>query len=151
MAYHDWSEINFDWKALNECCDFFATNLRRWGRIQISGCKEKYGTMRLEWFMWNGHYSQFIHSMIFPGYLHIRYPKWMYKVDWIITDIAAKSGISRAVSAYQRLIFNIVTVIAVKKWPHIHDEILDELEFDELLYSYVKKKIKYECNWTTMT
>ena len=150
MATHMWGS-DFDFMSLNLACDFFASNLQKYGRIQITGCKEKYGTMRLEWFFWDGHYQQFVHSAMYPGWLYIQYPRWMYKVDWFITAIANKSGLSWCLSAYQRLVFNIVTVLAVKKWPHLKDEILEELDFDTLLYSKVKKYLNYKCNWVSMT
>lgn len=147
MAHHDWSEVDFDWRGLNEACHFFAKSLKRYGRIQITGCKEKYGTMRLEWFHWNGHYNEFLHSIIFPGYLYIKWPAWMRKIDRFITQIAIGCGLCRALSAYQRLIFNIVTLVAVYRWSHLQEEMLDDLDFDALLYRWVKQDINYVCNW----
>lgn len=139
MASHDWSEKDFDWKSLEEACDFFM-KLRTIGRIQISGTKEKYGTMRLEWFFWNGHYNEFLHSMIYPGYLHIQWPTWFRRIDqFIITPIAVRIGLCRVITAYQRLVLNIITFIAVKKWPHIKNEILGDWDFDNLLYYWTKK------------
>jgi hypothetical protein len=145
--YHEWGS-EFDWKSLGKACRFFSTYLRLVGRIQMIGTKEKYGTMRLEWFVWNGHYNELLHAMIYPGQLFIRWPVWMRRIDKVITAFCAKIGICKLISVYQRFIFNIVTLIAVKRWPHIRYEIMDELEFRDLLYSWVKKKTKYICHWT---
>lgn len=146
MPHHEWGDEDFDWKSLNQACNFFL-KLRTIGRIQMASTKEKYGTMRLDWFFWNGHYREFLHSMIYPGHLYIHWPLWMRKIDEFATVIAKYLGILRLVSCYQRLIFNVITFIAVKKWSHIKDEIMDEYEFNELLYDYTKKKLNYVCNW----
>ena len=143
---HSWGD-DFDWQALNEACTFFSTNLKRFGRISVTGCKEKYGTMRLEFFYWGAHYNEFFQSLIHPGRLYITTPGWLRTIDFKIAAIAGRIGLSYIISAYQRLIFNIVTVLAVKKWPHIQREILDEYEFNELLYNFIKKKINYVCDW----
>lgn len=148
MTHHDWNEDSFDWHSLGKACNFFLY-LRSIGRVQISSTKEKYGTMRLEFLFWAGHYHEFMHSMIYPGRLFIKWPYLVRLIDmYVFTPIARYSGLCRLVTMYQRLVFNVLTIIAVKKWPHIRYEIMSELEFRDLLYDWTKKKVNYVSNWT---
>src|SRR5258708_13423385 len=114
--YHEWGDTTFDWEALNDACRFFSNNLRRYGRISISGCKEKYGTMRLEWFCWGAHYNEFFHSLIKPGYLYVDFPVWFRNVDRKIAIVMKYLGVSWIIEQYQRLLFNIITIITVTTW-----------------------------------
>jgi len=169
MTKHYWGEENFDWDALYKACRFFDVNLKRWARLCVH-TKEKYGTMRLEYLG----YNEGIYGLIYPGRLWLNYPgptvtKKPHKsirkyfpeghtyqvglfrvIDDFITAIARKCGLSRLFYRYQRLVFNIITFIAVKKWPHIKDEIMDEYDFKYLLYDWVKKKVNYVCNWKSV-
>ncbi len=147
MTQHDWSETSFDWKALTEACTFFSINLRRYGRISITSCKEKYGTLRLEYFFWNAHYNEFFNSLLRPGYLFVEHPVWLRHIDMKFAILTQYLGLNWIISQYQRLIFNLVTIRAVKKWPHIQAEMLDDHEFQELLYRSVKNYIGYKDHW----
>jgi hypothetical protein len=162
---HYWGDEDFDWDSLNKVIDLFYTYLPLLGRICVHP-KEKYGTLRLDFFHFLSSDTAF-HSLIWPQYLCSRYTsKWRWKVKvnlpgfedyyipwslwvdrYIFTEILVKTRLIKVFWAYQRLIFNIVTVIAVKKYKHIKDEILHELEFDDLLYKFVKKSIGYKSNW----
>lgn len=46
MPYHDWSDNDFDWSALEQACIYLETNCKRWARMVIH-TKEKYGEMRV--------------------------------------------------------------------------------------------------------
>ena len=142
MPIHYWGDEDFDWNALGKACDFFYKHLRRWGRI---GCytKEKYGTMRLEFFTM----SCSPYNLIFPGRLSI-HPWWLYHISYkYITPVLRATGIGYCINQYQRFVFNVVTIIAVRKWPHIQAEIVNEIEFQDLLYKWVKKKIGFVDHW----
>jgi replicative DNA helicase Mcm len=54
---HNWGDKDFDWKGLDEAITFIETNLVRWGRINVTQAKEKFGcydseTMVLTKFGW---------------------------------------------------------------------------------------------------
>lgn len=105
--HHEWGS-NFDFKSLDKACRFFQKYLWILARVKCY-TKEKYGTMRLEYF---------------------------YYCD---------------LKLYKRFIFNLITLVAVKRWPHIQEEITDEYEFRDLLYKWVKKYINYKCYWRDCT
>lgn len=138
--YHEWGDKDFDWKALNEACGFFQRNLQRWARL-FCLTKEKYGTLRLEWFDFGLHG---VLGLINPRIMMWRGSNWVYITNDKITAITRKIGLSWLFWQYQRLIFNILTVIAVKKWSHISAEIVDEYEFEEILYKITKIYIGYD-------
>jgi hypothetical protein len=147
MTSHHWGDKDFDWKALNDACRFFAVNLRRYGRMFVL-TKEKYGTLRLE-FLDIGMGRVEIGTLFFNrNWLYI-HSKKIYAFDKAVTKpIARFLRLNTLLRKYQRLVFNLVTLRACQKWPHIKAEILDEYEFKELLYSWVKNKVGYVCNWT---
>ncbi len=167
MAYHDWSEDDFDWHALNSACNFFSTNIPRYARLCLY-TKEKYGTLRLECF---GMGHRGIYGLLHPkaiywnpkGPYYLKKPSkamaklglmphmcsiW-YTLNQYSAAIAGFTKLSWLFWQYQRAVFNIVTVLAVKKWPHIQDEILDEPEFDDMLYGFVKRHLNYVSNWVS--
>lgn len=107
---HEWGD---EWfrkygDQLDAAVSFFQRFLNRYARIPCI-TKEKYGTLRLEYF----YLSQ-----------------------------------NKVFFQYQKFMFNIATLIAYYKWPDIQREILDEYEFDELLYKRIKKHVNYVCYWT---
>lgn len=161
--YHTYDiDDGFDWKALNECCDWFPKQLHRYARFNLASCKEKYGTMRFEYL---GLCHGGLYGLIWPGrlFFHLRWPtrrkitkygdydsSILLEINNIITAIAAKCGLQYTFKGYQRLIFNIITVVAVRKYPQIQKEITDDIEFRDLLYSYTKKLINYKCYWRSL-
>lgn len=153
--YHLWGDDSFDWKGLDDCIHLFYVYCNTYGRIGFN-IKEKYGTMRLDGIPFINN----LHSLIWPGYHYTqwdffgyykKYPKirtLMSKIDyyWVPTFLKY-TGLGKVLFAYQRLIFNICTLKCVNKYPHLKDEIMDELEFKELLYNWVKNKTNYKCYW----
>lgn len=126
MTYHDWSEEEFDWNALDEAAFYLEDKCRKWGRVGI-WTKEKYGTLRvsttcaLEY--------DFLHSVIYPGHAHIRWPNWFRcYVDWPIGKVLRCLGVIKLINKYQTWILRYFWVKAASKWPHIKEEILDEYE-----------------------
>lgn len=165
MAHHTWGDEHFDWESLHKACSFFS-KLTTWARLCIH-TKEKYGTMRIEYF---GMGHRGIYGLLNPGDLcfrwggpkvTIKFPKNVrhlvklertpvllsYLFNRFTYKIAKKTGLGYVFWLYQKLVFNIFTVIAVKRWPHIKDEILHEDCFDDLLYKRTKKYIGYVNKW----
>lgn len=116
MALH-WSENHFDYKALDEACQFFDKNLKRFGRFSDVYILDKYGTIRI-------------------------------RLDYFTVRTRVNT-LLKLLDGYNRLVFNLVTVRAVKKWPHIQAEMLDDTPFQELLYQRIKKYIGFKDHWIT--
>lgn len=125
MPYHEWGDEDFDWTALEDAITFCVKNMRRWGRICVHG-KEKYGTMRLEFVT----FGFTLHQFFFPPYLfkHKLMPKWLWCLDQNL--VYGKFRVYNWLVnwwyvPYQKWLYRFILNRAVKKWPHIKEEIID--------------------------
>lgn len=107
--------------------------------------KEKYGTMRIEYFM----LTPMIDIWLFRQNVVFIHSPRLNKIANFLYYVFKYTGINYIILKYQRFIFNLITFVTVKKYPEVKEEILDEFEFEDLLYSYVKKRLSYICNWKT--
>jgi hypothetical protein len=119
MAYHDWSEDNFDWKSLNEGIDYIHEYMVKYGRIGVHS-KEKYGTARITAYFWSGS----LHGLTHPGYAYSQYPKWLWTFDiYYITPFCRKIGLVWLVEKWQSRVYRKAYANAVRMYPHIKDEL----------------------------
>lgn len=124
--YHDWSDTNFDWVALDQAGQYLETQTRRWARLGI-WTKEKYGTLRVSTTVAFALEYDFLHSLIYPGRCHISWPKWFRAyVDWPIGKLARWTGIIKLINKYQMWTLKRFWLKAAAKWPQVSEEILDE-------------------------
>ena len=126
--YHDWSETDFDWKALNEAGRYLTDNCRRWARVGL-WTKEKYGTLRVSTTCaFTCEYSP-IYSLVKPGYAYYRWPVWFRQyIDRPVGKALNLLGVLRLINKYQMWTLKRFWLKAAEKWPHIKDEILDEYD-----------------------
>ena len=93
---------------------------RRWGRIGVVQTKEKFGTVRV--------YCSFgliyLHELLYPGYCYVRGPYWLMTLPLFkhVPTLWLQKRVYRA--AYER---------ALKKYPHIREEILHCADWPEYL------------------
>lgn len=125
---HRWGDTDVDWKGVSEAACFIGVRLRRWARINVCQYKEKWGQVRvycsLGWCQ--------IHDITHPGHAYNRYPKWLWKLDckygfWIARLL------NWAVVPFHKWFYRQTYKKAVKRWPHLKDEILCCADYDELL------------------
>jgi len=124
---HYWGDEGVDWNAINDAAYEIAMDLKKW-RIQVRDWKEKYGTVRiycsLGWYQF--------HNITHPGHCFCRYPKWLWKLDCRyfrrVFGIINRFVIPLHIRAYRKAYKN-----AIKKYPHIREEILCCADWDELL------------------
>lgn len=132
MADHYWGDEDFDWEALHQAGTFIAhyCKTRAW---LVLHWKEKYGTLRYE-FLTSTLFSQHtpIHSLWRPGHLYYRYSIRCRKIDEFIGRILWSLGITKLVQKYQLFILRRAVELAKQKYPHIADEITDDL--DDIMY-----------------
>jgi hypothetical protein len=107
---------------------------RRWGKIQVTQTKEKYGTARV--------YCHFgcrdLHSIFYPGYVAVWNPKWLFQlvgetVGYRIMTFPFLRWAHPAVYRWQKFIYRLAYRRAVAKYPRVREEILAGADFDELL------------------
>ena len=132
MSDHFWGEENFDWSSLQKAVNHYWFWMYHFAGMCLY-TKEKYGTLRLENF-WLG--KVYLTIYIKP-----------YSFSNILCKTINTIFPQKVIAQYQLLVFNIATLIAIKKWPHIKNEIMDDIYFDDYLYDWVKRKVRYVSNW----
>jgi len=129
MAYHQWGEEDCDWAGLDWCVNYLAKNLRRWGRVGVRQTKEKFGSLRcylsLGW-------SQ-LHSITHPGHCFSRYPKWLWSLDIKYGTVIIPFLFNWFILPYHKWLYRKLYSDCVKRYPHLHDEILCAADFPQLL------------------
>lgn len=123
----DWFKKNG--RDLDQAINFIIRNLKTYGRIGSRG-KEKFGCFRDHVTFWDGT----IHGLIYPEYYYIKYPFLYFKFDRYITKpIVRFTGLGSLFFLYQKFVYNAVIQIACKKWPHLIDELVSDLEHYKLI------------------
>lgn len=125
---HQWGDSGVDWTGIDDASAYIGQGLRRWGRIDVTQYKEKYGTVRVYCILG----LSMFHQLIWPGYCFNQYKwKWVWRLDcrsWRVFNL-----ISRVVVPYHKWLYRRYYKNAVKKWPHLRKEILCCADYDELL------------------
>jgi hypothetical protein len=125
---HNWGDEDFDWEGLDKAIRFIDTNLVRWGRVNVRQSKEKFGTARiycsLGWYQF--------HSITHPRCAFNRYPKWLWELDCVYGSKIVKFLFGWVVH-YHAWLYKFVYKMAVKKYPHLKEEILCRADYYGLL------------------
>lgn len=125
---HNWAD---NWPYFSDVSDaawYIARFLRRWGRVGVRDHKEKYGTVRVYLsFGW----SQ-LHCITHPGYCFSQYPQWLWALDCSYLSRVIHL-LNYVVVPYHKWLYNKAYQNAVKKWPHIREEILSCADALELI------------------
>ena len=125
---HRWGDENVDWKGINDAADYIGLNLRRWGRVNVTQWKEKFGTVRV----YCGFGFDQIHSVTHPGFCYSQYPKWLWILDCKYGGYLVKP-LNWIFIPYQKMVYKILYNEAVREWPHLRKEILCCADWPELL------------------
>lgn len=103
---------------------------RKWGRINVTQMKEKYGISCV--YCNFGAYQLF--SLTHPGYVYSRYPKWLWSIDIMyISKLFQVCRINDIIVPYQLFIYRLAYKRALKKYPMIKKEILSGADYPEYL------------------
>lgn len=126
---HDWSDESFDWKSLNEALELMEGILRFY-RVPFRDIKEKYGTARI----YTGLGWTSLHSIVYPGYVYSQFPDWLWGFDvYHGYNILKYTGITYLSYKLHCWAYRRAYAKAVKKFPHIREEILCCADYEELL------------------
>lgn len=115
---HNWGDEDFDWNALYDAEKIINFWCRKIGRVGIHS-KEKYGTLRASVYFWRGS----LHELLYPGYVSSQFPQWLWKFDIFYITKYMPKWIINLFFKYQKLIYKFAYYRAMKKYPHIKDEI----------------------------
>ena len=137
---HVWGEEGVDWKGIDDAASYIALNLRRWGRIQVTDYKEKWGTVRV--------YCHFgceaLFWFVYPGWVYYQWPDWVAKIDRSDISHFLWRAFERILVPYQVYVYKAVYNKAVKRWPHLRQEILTDCDYPDLVMS---KEVQREYGW----
>lgn len=125
--WHEWGDDSFDWAALNESINYIMKTWKKWGRIGTHG-KEKYGTFRDHPYFWDGS----IWQLCKPGYVWYGQPPWTWihgVIDRYFFEAFTKlTGIRWLFRQWQYIVYNYAIQKMCKRFPHITDELVSNLE-----------------------
>lgn len=125
---HMWGDEGVDREGIDSAAAFIGRWLRKWGRIQVTQYKEKFGTVRV--YCYFG-FSQ-VHALTHPGYMYSRYPRWLWLLDCQVGRHLVRPLKWVAVPLQKRL-YRWRYARAVQRWQHLRAEILDAADWPELL------------------
>lgn len=120
---HKWGDLNVDWDGICDSAEFIGKNLKRFGRVDVSQYKEKFGTVRV---YMNGFGIFTLHDITHPGYVYYQYkyanieviPNWLNKL---------------VIIPYQKFLYRFLYKKMVRKFSHLREEILCCADYPELL------------------
>jgi len=137
---HVWGDEGVDWQGIDDAARYIGENLRRWGRIQVKDYKEKWGTVRV--------YCHFgceaLFWFVYPGWVYYRWPDWVMKIDRSDISHFLWRAFERILVPYQVYVYKAVYNKAVKRWPHLRQEILTDCDYPDLVMS---KEVQREYGW----
>lgn len=124
-SWGHWPDKLFN--QVDECAFEIGTFIARWGRMGVLQTKEKFGTVRV--------YCSFgfdcIHSIVWPKH-HWIHKWWPYRLDlWISTLL--QPVINPMLHLLQKKVYRLAYKRAVRKYPHLRNEIFCCADFGELL------------------
>ena len=127
---HYWGDKSVDWEGIDSAARYIGERCRRLGRIQVTQYKEKYGTVRV--YCYFGEVS--LHGLIWPGYICKRpfWPKWAWMLDiYFWPKFFRYTGFSWVLFKWQKWVYRTSYIRAVKRWPHLKQEILCAADWHE--------------------
>ena len=127
---HQWGDENVDWAGIDDAVRYIGRGLKKWGRVSVHQCKEKYGTVRV--YMGGLGFHQ-LHSITHPGHCFSRYPKWLWRLDCKYGTKIIPFLFNWFVVPYHKWLYRKLYSDMVKKYPHLRDEILCMADYDQLL------------------
>jgi hypothetical protein len=140
---HDWSDDKVDWNGISDACHYIGHGLTFWGRIHVSQVKEKFGTVRVYCsFGWDSVYGIWRPNRIWvPTW-------WPWSLDLTISNWIMPL-LNKLIIPYQKQIYRLYYKRAVKKWPHLYDEIVSCADFGELFEDSIPG-YKHNNYWTKL-
>lgn len=135
MTVHFWGDEGVDWAGIDAAAEYIGRGLRRWGRLSVTTWKEKFGQVRVH--TWFG--ISELEFLIWPGYTWCHAPLWWRWVDWRLLGWL-RFAINLGLVPYQQWLYRLYYRRAVRKWPHLRNEIIEGADWPELLDGMSKKR-----------
>lgn len=139
---HTWGDENVDWEGIDAAASFIGHELKKWGRVPVRQVKEKFGYVCV----YTGLGWDSIHDITHPGHAWIRYRgpiKWLYFKTYTLQQYIF-TIINKVIVPYHKWLYSYTYGRALKKWPHLREEILHGADFAEYLSAHGVHYIKTE-------
>lgn len=128
MVIHYWGDKDVDWNGIDDAAHIIGKICTRYGRMMCH-TKEKYATVRA--------YTTFgylcLHGLIYPGYVGNQFPKWLWHLDCKYIGPFLQKFFTRPFVWWQVKVYQYAYKTALKKYPHLREEILCCADYHELL------------------
>lgn len=124
---HKWGDSNVDWAGIENAATFIHNYCVKWARLG-GDFKEKYGTVRF--------YANFglsLHSLIYPGYQRSMFSTWLWRADIYYISPVLNKLFGRIFFKWQSTVYRKSYKLAIKKWPHLKNEIINGADHKEFL------------------
>jgi len=142
-SYYDDDADSVDWDGINNAAEFIGRGLRFW-RVDVRQWKEKFGTVRVYCSLGIQWWPQLTH----PGYVYNQWPRWLDFITygsynrwsplcWVLRLL------NLAVVPFHAWLYKRYYREAIRRWPHLKEEILRGADFHELLGAKVKYSTIY--------
>lgn len=130
---HNWGKEGVDWKGINDAAAYIGRGLRKW-RVPVRDYKEKYGTVRV----YTGFGWWSIHDITHPGHAFVRYKKdgLLWKINYSPITMKIFGLLNKVVVPVHIYLYKVYYRKAVKKWPHLREEILIAADWTEYLTEF---------------
>lgn len=124
---HNWGQEGVDWAGIEDSAYEIGTFISRWGRMAVSQTKEKFGTVRVYChFGWDCFYG-----ILWPRHCWVR-GWWPYRLDLAMSSFVCRL-LNIIVVPYQKFIYRLAYKLAIKKRPHLREEIICCADWGEVL------------------
>lgn len=126
-TWGNWPDESF--QQVEQAAYYIGSWLSKWARIPVGCTKEKFGTARVYCsFGWSS-----LYSIYRPRYYWVA-SWWPYKLDlWLSYKCHLINGLNRLAIPLQKRLYRLRYQQALKKWPHLREEILDGADWIEEL------------------
>jgi hypothetical protein len=129
---HTWGD-DFDFSGVENAAEFIAEYIAKYGRIIVMQYKEKFGTVRVYCSVgFNCFYS-----LLNPRKIYIN-PKWPYLLDLKISAFLSPL-MNFVLRPLQKYVYRRAYKLAIKKYPHLKEEILYSCDYPEFLGGLIEK------------
>jgi hypothetical protein len=138
MPHHNWGDKDFDWDSLYKAERLM---IRVFKLFRIGAhTKEKYGAIRASVYFWDGG----LHHLIWPGYVYIQNSFINYKLDeYVIKPFTKWTGINWLGVKLQLCGYTLAYYLAMRKYPHIREEICCDADHPEYIIGGMEIHNKY--------
>jgi len=124
-SYGRWPDVRF--YEVDLAAEYVGNFIARWGRISVHQTKEKFCTVRVYCHLgWDT-----LHAIIWPRRMWV-HPLWPYRLDLLFCR-CFQPILSLISDKLQPKIYRLAYKRAIKKWPHLKEEILCCADMGELL------------------